>query len=278
VIGDRTPDTPSFIGTERSRIIHEEIAPFVSGGASATPTPTRRTRDPYRHAMPRHIRLPFRDQTSHLQGGCAPLAICASIHARSSHQRALSTVRPGPLADATGGRHRNKEDQQHFICATSTFPLSIWMVRGMGRAESVAPRSNISSIARLEDYRIGQVIAKGSFGADIRQGRYYKKHQDEQRSFSSKKSSKSSYLDVSMKCVSKRSLLLVRWYKNNNSYLGILCVPRLYACFHEIEHVVTMTEFCTGGSLQVEILSLSNDASFFCLPCASTTPSNFLTF
>jgi serine/threonine protein kinase len=143
----------------------------------------------------------------------------------------------------------------------------------MGRAESVAPRS---SIAKSDDYRLGQVIAKDSFGTDIRHGRYYKQDKDDQRSSSSKKSSKKpSYLHVSIKCVSKRSLLLVQPSQRARSYGlavvqeqqllrrfgGNLCVPKLYACFHDIEHVVTMTESCTGGSLQGVILSLSHDAS-----------------
>jgi hypothetical protein len=47
--GFQVNDTPSFVRAERSPIIHEEIAPSVSGGSSATPTPTTRTRYPYRH-------------------------------------------------------------------------------------------------------------------------------------------------------------------------------------------------------------------------------------
>jgi serine/threonine protein kinase len=126
-------------------------------------------------------------------------------------------------------------------------------------------------MASLEDYRLGQVIAKGSFGADIRHGRYHKK--DEQWSSSSKKSS--SYLHVSIKCVSKRSLSAVQPAQRARSYGlavvqeqqllrrfgGNLCVPKLYACFHDVDHVVTVTECCTGGSLQDVIVSLSHDAT-----------------
>jgi hypothetical protein len=81
---------------------------------------------------------------------------------------------------------------------------------------------------QTEDYRIGQVIAKGSFGADIRHGLYNKKDKDEQRSSSkkssSKKSPKSSYLHVSIKCVSNprnaHDRTGWRWYKNKNSYVA----------------------------------------------------------
>jgi serine/threonine protein kinase len=38
-------------------------------------------------------------------------------------------------------------------------------------------------------------------------------------------------------------------------------VPKLYACFHDIEHVVTMTEFCTSGSWHDVVLSQSHDAT-----------------
>jgi serine/threonine protein kinase len=128
-------------------------------------------------------------------------------------------------------------------------------------------------MASLEDYRLGQVIAQGSFGTDIRHGQYYKKDKDEP---SSAKKSPKSYLHVSIKCVSKRSLSSIQPAQRARSYGlavvqeqqllrrfgGNLCVPKLYACFHNVDHVVTVTECCTGGSLQDVIFTLSHDASF----------------
>jgi serine/threonine protein kinase len=118
-------------------------------------------------------------------------------------------------------------------------------------------------MATLDDYHLGQVIAKGSFGAEIRHGRY--------------KSDRT--LHVSIKCVSKRSLVrrrsptlarsyglaVVREQRLLKQFSGNQCVPKLYACFHNADFVVTVTQCCTGGFLQEVI------ASLLAGPAATTT-------
>jgi serine/threonine protein kinase len=126
-------------------------------------------------------------------------------------------------------------------------------------------------MASLDDYHLGQVIAVGSFGAEIRYGRY--------------KSDRT--LHVSIKCVSKQSLVrrgrrspslarlyglaVVREQRLLKQFSGNQCVPKLYACFHNTDFVVTVTQCCTGGSLQEVIASLLVGAGTAATTTTTTT-------
>lgn len=113
-------------------------------------------------------------------------------------------------------------------------------------------------MASLDDYHLGNLICTGSFGAEVQHGQY--------------KSDRN--LHVSIKCVSKAylrqkspqearqyGLAVVQEQKLLKRFSGNQCVPRLYACFHNEEYVVMVTQCCTGGSLEHVIQTLSKEKS-----------------
>lgn len=109
-------------------------------------------------------------------------------------------------------------------------------------------------MASLDDYHLGKLIGIGSFGAEIRHGRY----------------KSNGNLHVSIKCISKAmlrqskdartcGLAVVQEQKLLKRFSGNQCVPKLYACFHNPDFVVMVSQCCMGGTLEQIISVLSKE-------------------